>query len=1656
MGRKSKITISNKRRNRTSHHGKVTLERVLGLTTQNDASLSCCSCSGCVAYTAGCVIVLFNPRKNKQEYIFNVSRKTITAIAFSPDGKHLVSGECGHNPAVRIWDVHEKTEVCQFTGHKFGIICVAFMPDGGYVVSVGEQHDMVVNVWDWRSGSGRVSSGKIASMVTDIAFSEDGNTFVTVGNRSVRFWYFAGKSKTRQTLPLHGRNSILGEQKNNLFCSVTFGIGVNRDRVYAVTKSGLLCEFNEDRMLDKWVELRTRQAYCITASEDHLFVGCADGVMRVFSAATLYFVTSLPKPHHIRIDVSAGTDKDHIFSPMENVRYPDTVATVLDNINMKLTCIYSDHSLYVWDVHDVHKIGRQWSFLYHSSCIWGVDIYPVVTDGNKATLPPNTFSTCGSDNTVRIWNIDPLVDTTIFKKNIYTNELLKILYMKEDEDEIEGSPGESKDGVRSVCFSPDGQMLASGDRSGNIRINDLLQANMYELHKIEAHDSEVLCLEFSQPQTGYNLLASSSRDRFIHIFDMNKNCLLLQTIDDHSASITSVKFSECGGRFQMISCGADKALLFRIATWNPHLQFSLLHHVGSKTTLYDMAVDVSKKYVATACQDRNLRIHNIASGKLKQTYKGSQSEDGTLIKVELDPSGMYAATSCSDKTLAIFDFYSGACMATMMGHSELVTGLKFTNDCRQLISVSGDGCIFVWKLPLEMTNNMKDRINERSVRLKVAAQMNQARRETFVIPPEPSPVSIQEEAASTGKEDPESEETQGGNVQPDYSFSIDALPLWAQKKMTGEDLPLAEKYSNPAQPKGKWAQKLGSEGFVMKSGNTDIPVRLQDGVDRRRYTLESEAMSDDDEEEDDDEFDFGPAEERLKMLEEEELEAKESPPEGLENVRRSRGSDAMALERQTSIVSEDGEVDGDEEDGKDEDEDVQEVIIYPEGDPSPNECLDFQVTSSTLSVEELARKKHKRTNSKDMLTDKEGSKLTISDQSEEGLISAEPSDDEDDEYVDSTPDVTPLSSPTRKTKSFPSSPEDEEKFLHANFTFAEKQKFDQCLEQIKDIQQRDEEDVGSVAERRLSISSKFLQRSRNDPSLKSRTVDGSQILQELLKKRQEDTRRAVEAMRKRLQTCSITSIPEVKTPPTTPSVEARPPSLLPPSTIPTNPSKVSSSIESNIPNSNSLSPHGDGTVNSASIVNKTLDSVSESVAAGKEEVEKEEETVTDEAKNTEIISKPTEENKKPADEIDSGKEARGPDRPTDLKLPYVIQKRAECDTQEQVCNEATNSKPQGEKEDQKATELLLMKTKMKADEVSEGRSNRSPNKKSSKDDLCKESKEQKTVKGSSAMKRSSSLSRLSLPDTSSENGEPRSRGRSQSIERQGNPPNTSARQKHRARPDRNTADRNYSPSLRSYEASTESAKAKIKKKVGPGLDPSLQKLKKKRNSQSTSGPLKATEDAIRPSTETKEREEDVGPEENKPDEIEMKGATTTTTTTEVLENHRDETRTTNNLYEADTEHARRDNSANSLVAALEEGIKHMKDSFSQSLVTLSQLQESGNSDDFNRGLESLSLTHTSMGASLENLKRTQTTTSLKVNGVAGEVHHQRMKSCLSTFLHPRGTNGTTAGGDDTAAAQAAIDLLDQYSSMLVTLVQTKLDTENIPENDRDEKDVIEC
>ena len=200
------------------------------------------------------------------------------------------------------------------------------------------------------------------------------------------------------------------------------------------------------------------------------------------------------------------------------------------------------------------QVGKSHSFLYHSACIWGLESYPsALSDGKKAVLPPGSFVTCGSDDTIRIWNMDSAMPTnTLYRRNIYSEELLKTLYIdpelgfiKEADTSLQAGEKDTlydqRNGVRCIRISPNGKHLASGDRSGNIRVHEL--QFMDELCKIEAHDAEVLCLEYSlnAANTAQSYLASASRDRLIHVFNAGKNYGFLTTLDDHSSSITAVR-----------------------------------------------------------------------------------------------------------------------------------------------------------------------------------------------------------------------------------------------------------------------------------------------------------------------------------------------------------------------------------------------------------------------------------------------------------------------------------------------------------------------------------------------------------------------------------------------------------------------------------------------------------------------------------------------------------------------------------------------------------------------------------------------------------------------------------------------------------------------------------------------------------------------------------------------------------------------------------------------------------------------------------------------------------------------------------------------------------------------------------------------------------
>ncbi|KRX93945.1 Mitogen-activated protein kinase-binding protein 1 [Trichinella pseudospiralis] len=707
------------REQRNSIQRNVTLNSVIGLTVNSNAALAYGSSNGVVAYSAGGTVVLYNVDKNEQAHIVGASKKAITCLAFSPDDRFLATGESGHDPPVRVWDLLENRLLAEFSGHRFGISCVCFSPNMKHLVSVGNQHDMVVNVWNWKSNT-KVASNKIASKVMAISYSENGDYFVTAGVRHVKFWYLERVKMSLKindnAIPLQGRSAILADQRNNQFRDVHCGRGALAGNTYAITHQGLLCQFSSRRMLEKWVELKTSSANAMCLGDAEIFVACADGVVRIFNASTLRYIGTMPRPHYLGVDVAAGLTASHMTARNADCRFPDVIALAYNIHDKRLCSVYNDHSLYVWDVLDWKRVGKVASMLSHSGSIWSVDTCPILDSKTaKVDVPAGTFVTCSTDDTIRLWNLDlpdcwPSAETALvgfpYHSNIYSQQLMKIIYCDPDlsclRDQEMGIAGSDKNE-----YQLDGK---SGVRS--VKMNNLVL-----FQELEAHEGDVLALEYSCPgKLGRYYLASASRDRLLHVLDVDQSYQLVCTIDDHSSSITALKMASIGDDFVLLSCGADKSIIYRrlICSDNGDIHFQRACYVVGQTTFYDMDIDDANDTVYTACQDRQIRMYSLAEGKSKGSIKGSLADDGTVIKIELDPSGTFVATCCSDKTICIFDTLNGGeCVAAVHGHSELITGVKFTGDCRRLISVSGDSCIFVWNLHPSLTKQILARLAKR-------------------------------------------------------------------------------------------------------------------------------------------------------------------------------------------------------------------------------------------------------------------------------------------------------------------------------------------------------------------------------------------------------------------------------------------------------------------------------------------------------------------------------------------------------------------------------------------------------------------------------------------------------------------------------------------------------------------------------------------------------------------------------------------------------------------------------------------------------------------------------------------------------------------------------------------------------------------------------
>lgn len=419
----------------------LTLNRVIGLTSLSNASFIA-SPDGSIFYAAGCVCISYNPQTNKQAGFFTVGR-AISCMHLSGDGKYLAIGERGHLPCVTVWDVKKQKQIRSYTGHQHGISSVQFSPNGKYLVSIGFKHDKQMMLHEWEIDR-LVCVEKMENKVNALSFHASGDFFVTCGDRHLKWWYLVFNDSDDKNLVsgLNGRPaSILKAQQDSNFvdvvCCPKNAGGGETSNIFCTTSSGMLCLIHEKRLMDKWVQLDSSASYCLTLTPSFVIVGGASGDVFVFNPSSLEFITTLPRSAPLCMSDKSSSDTLEFAACYGITMIPSTTC---------VAAMYADRSIFIWDIADIHNPIKFKSFVFHKACIWDLvfieqtaknesvkdlisdkpdsDILSTSAKVDEHSLPSGTFATCGADNSICLWNLDPKMQRRSKWKSPYSRDLL--------------------------------------------------------------------------------------------------------------------------------------------------------------------------------------------------------------------------------------------------------------------------------------------------------------------------------------------------------------------------------------------------------------------------------------------------------------------------------------------------------------------------------------------------------------------------------------------------------------------------------------------------------------------------------------------------------------------------------------------------------------------------------------------------------------------------------------------------------------------------------------------------------------------------------------------------------------------------------------------------------------------------------------------------------------------------------------------------------------------------------------------------------------------------------------------------------------------------------------------------------------------------------
>jgi eukaryotic-like serine/threonine-protein kinase len=561
------------------------------------------------------------------------------------------------------------------------LTCVAFSPDGKRLVSAASDH--LVKVWEAESGKELLA---LEGAGRQVAFSANGNRIACGGQE-----WDARTAKNLQPLPTPSRAPAAG---NNVTVYPHQGRVISPDGTRLAGMSGTIVRISDAKTGDELFALHGHSSaiWNLAFSPDSKRLGSAswDGTARMWDVETgkellvlkgeggrLWSVAFSPDGKRLATG-SGGRGEPADRLPGEiNVWDAETGKKVLSikahseyipalafsNDSERLASGSGDNLIKVWNSQTGEEVRTLKS---HSNDVQCVVFSP---DGER-------LASAALDGTVRVWNVDDQrrTDVTVL--------------------------GGENERLWGVAISPDGRRVASASdsqraaylrwssleslthRPSSIKIFDTLTGEEQVI--LKGHTAMVWCLAFSPDG---KQLASGSLDKTVRMWNAESGDELC-SLSGHNKMVRGVAFSPSGKH--LASASDDGSLRL----WDLKTHQAVLTLSTTKQAIRPWPSNIPLAFTAdgrrlAACTDQGITVWNVDSGAPVMTLKGESA-----LGLAFSRDGRYLARTGGG--IKICETETGYEVSTLRGHNTSVGGLAFSPDGSRLASVSHDGTAKLW------------------------------------------------------------------------------------------------------------------------------------------------------------------------------------------------------------------------------------------------------------------------------------------------------------------------------------------------------------------------------------------------------------------------------------------------------------------------------------------------------------------------------------------------------------------------------------------------------------------------------------------------------------------------------------------------------------------------------------------------------------------------------------------------------------------------------------------------------------------------------------------------------------------------------------------------------------------------------------------------